>query len=201
LWKHPNTSSTRLRATYSSTPLFYIFCVGGRYTFPIQIFSPPCTCIHTPCVYSFPICLITWMPFLTSIAMPPLFPFSRRCSNTWYPGIPSLTADFINQVSYKHSTSSVCMPSSMYTLSRLMPAIFWLPIDIPYFSHLDMRAFCCFLTLADPFVRFLPFLAAFSVSALCPVCLSAATFAVLPFFCCFLLVFFNFSCARGGTFC
>jgi hypothetical protein len=80
--------------------------------------------MHTPCANSFPIFLATWIPFLTRMAMPPRFPVSLRCSNTWYPGITSGTADFLSHVSYKHSMSKVCVPRSMYTFKREMPAMF-----------------------------------------------------------------------------
>ena len=76
----PSISSTWLRATSSSTPRFYKFCVGGRYTFPNHTCSLPYPWIHTTCVYSFPKTLRIFIPFFTSIAMPPLRPWSLRCS-------------------------------------------------------------------------------------------------------------------------
>jgi hypothetical protein len=81
-WKLPRMSSIRLLVTVSSTLLFYRFWAGGIYTLPTHSFSPPCTCRQTPWENSFPMCWITWMPFLTKMAIPPLLPFSLRCSNT-----------------------------------------------------------------------------------------------------------------------
>ena len=98
-------------------------------------FSPPCTYMHTPCANLFPTCLVTYIPFLTKMAMPPRFPDSLRCSNTWYPGITSWTDDFLSHVSYRHSMSRVCVPRSMYTFRREIPAMFWLPIWMPDFSQ------------------------------------------------------------------
>ena len=39
----PMTSSIKLRASSSLVPRFCIFYTGGKYTFPIQSFSPPYT--------------------------------------------------------------------------------------------------------------------------------------------------------------
>jgi hypothetical protein len=80
--KHPIVSSMRLLAIASSIPRFYWLMIGGRYIFPIHILSPPCIWRHIPCVYSFPMYLITFMPFLTSMAMPPRFPDFLRSSQT-----------------------------------------------------------------------------------------------------------------------
>ena len=157
--------------------------------------------MQTPYTYSFPTCLNTWMPFFTKIAIPPRFPLSLRCSKTWDPGISSLTADFISHVSYRQSTSNVCVPNSMYTFSKLIPATFWLPIDIPDFSHLWILSCFFFLACLDPFVRFvlyfsLPtvlFCSAFSFPA-GPVLPSSTFFSYWS-------SFFVFSCALFGTFC
>ena len=75
-------SSMKLRAVSSSIPRFYIFCTGGKYTLPVHIFSPPGTCMHIPYAYSLPVYLNIFMPFLTIIAIPPLWPLLLRCSNT-----------------------------------------------------------------------------------------------------------------------
>jgi hypothetical protein len=77
-----NMSSTKLRAVSSSVPRFYRFYTGGRYTFPTHIFAPPGTCMHMPYAYSFPVYLIILIPFLIRMAIPPLWPLLRRCSNT-----------------------------------------------------------------------------------------------------------------------
>jgi hypothetical protein len=79
---HPKMSSVKLRATSSSIFLFYKFCTGGTYTFPSQIFSPPYAYMHMFWAYSFPIQFITFIPFLTTIAIPPRFPVERLCSYT-----------------------------------------------------------------------------------------------------------------------
>ena len=80
--KHPIVSSIRLLAMASSIPVFCWLLIGGKYIFPIQILSPPCSYRHTPYVYSLPIYFITFMPFLTSMAMPPRFPDALRSSKT-----------------------------------------------------------------------------------------------------------------------
>jgi hypothetical protein len=49
--KQPTVSSTKLRATSSSIPLFCRHEVGGKYTFPTHNFSPPCICRLIPYVY------------------------------------------------------------------------------------------------------------------------------------------------------
>lgn len=96
---HPNMSSTWLLAICSSIPRFYKLGAGGRYTFPIQIFSPPYPWIHRLYVYSFPKYRSTLIPFFTSTAIPPLLPFSRRYSKAWYPGIFSFIVDVVSHVS------------------------------------------------------------------------------------------------------
>jgi hypothetical protein len=78
----PMMSSIKLLASSSFVPRFYIFYTGGKYTFPIHILSPPYTYIHVLCAYSLPVYLITFIPRLTSIAIPPLLPLFRRYSNT-----------------------------------------------------------------------------------------------------------------------
>jgi hypothetical protein len=65
-------SSISVRAVSSSMPRVYMFVAGGRYTFPTHIVSPPYPCMPTPCAYSFPTYYRTFMPFFTSIAIPPL---------------------------------------------------------------------------------------------------------------------------------
>jgi hypothetical protein len=79
---HPTTSSIWLFITSSSKPRFYRLYTGGIYTFPTQIFSPPYTCMHTLWAYSLLMYRSILIPFLISIAIPPLVPFSLRCSKT-----------------------------------------------------------------------------------------------------------------------
>ena len=79
---HPITSSMQLLTTSSSKPRFYRLCTGCMYTFPTHIFSPPQTCMHTLWAYSLLTYRSTLIPFLISIAIPPLLPFSRRYSKT-----------------------------------------------------------------------------------------------------------------------
>jgi hypothetical protein len=80
--KHPIVSSIRLFAIYSSTPRFYWLIIGGKYILPIHNFSPPCSWMQMPWVYSFPIYFNTFRFFLTNIAMPPLLPDALRSSKT-----------------------------------------------------------------------------------------------------------------------
>ena len=127
----PSISSMWLHATSSSTPRFYKFCAGGRYTLPNQTFSLPYPWIHTTCVYSFPKIFKIFIPFFTSIAIPPLRPWSLRYSITWYPGISSFTDEGVSHVSWRHNTSSEWDSRSMYSLNRLTPAILMLPTLIP----------------------------------------------------------------------
>lgn len=88
---HPSISSMWLRATSSSTSRLRKLGAGGRYTFPTHTFSLPWPWIHTTCAYSFPKFRKIFIPFFTSMAIPPLFPLSLRYSKTWYPGISSFT--------------------------------------------------------------------------------------------------------------
>jgi hypothetical protein len=80
--KQPMVSSMRLLPSVSSIPRFCWLMIGGRYTLPIHILSPPCICRHIPYEYSFPIYLIIFIPFLISMAMPPRFPYFLRSSKT-----------------------------------------------------------------------------------------------------------------------
>ncbi len=150
----PVISSMRLRATSSSVPRFYIFYTGGKYTLPTHAVSPPYSWIHTPCAYSFPMYLRILMPFLISIAIPPLWPFSLRSSYTWYPGISSLTLHCAIQVSYRQRMSSVCVSKSMYNLNKLIPAILIFPTLIPCCFQRLCLVSVAFLLLIEPFVRF-----------------------------------------------
>jgi hypothetical protein len=79
---HPTISSTWLHATSSSMPRFIKLCAGGKYIFPTQTLSPSCPYIHTLYAYSFPKYRKIFIPFFTSSASPPLFPFSLRYSKT-----------------------------------------------------------------------------------------------------------------------
>ncbi len=122
--------------------------------FPTHILSPPIIYKHILCVYSFPAYYITFIPLRTSMAMPPLRPDLRRSSNTWYPGISSLVVDAVSHVSWIHSTSSRWSSVNIYTFRRLIPAILMLPTFNPVFSHLVIRSFFFYFSLAEPFVRF-----------------------------------------------
>ena len=117
----PRRSSISVLTASSSMPRVYRFVVGGMYTFPTQIISPPCPYMPTPCANSFPAYLRTFTPFLISIAIPPLLSLARRSSYTRYPGISSVTVDFGSHVSWIHSTSNVCVSSIVLILNRLTP--------------------------------------------------------------------------------
>jgi hypothetical protein len=80
--KHPTVSSIRLFAMFSSIPLLCWLIIGGKYIFPTHILSPPYIYMHTPYVYSLPMYFITFIPFLTNIAMPPRLPCFLRSSKT-----------------------------------------------------------------------------------------------------------------------
>ena len=151
---HPTISSMWLHATISSMPRLIKLCVGGKYTFPTQTLSPPCPYIHTPYAYSFPKYLKIFIPFFTSIAIPPLFPFSLRYSKTWYPGISSFIDEGVSHVSYMHRTSRVCDSSSMCNLNRLTPAMLMLPTFISFVPQRVIRSCWDFFSLADPLERF-----------------------------------------------
>jgi hypothetical protein len=69
----PIISSTSVFTFSSSMPRVWRFVAGGMYTFPTQISSPPYPCIPTPYAYSLPTYLSTFIPFFTSMAIPPLF--------------------------------------------------------------------------------------------------------------------------------
>ncbi len=118
--------------------------------------------------YSFPVYLSTLIPLLTRMAIPPRLPVALRSSWTWYPGISSFTEEFCSHVSYIHNTSMLFDSTIIWTLNRLIPAMFRLPTVIPAYSQRVWRAILCFLYLADPFV-FL-FFCLFSVyfSPYCP---------------------------------
>ena len=151
--------------------------------------------MHIPCAYSFPMYFTIFMPFLTIIAIPPLFPFSLLCSKTWYPGISSWTDDFLSHVSYRHNMSKVCVPRSIYTFRSEIPAMFWLPMWMPDYSQRCNLSCFLFRTLADPLVRFLPFpfFPVFCILLLssCPFLLFSvsSSFLLSPFF------ISRFSCA------
>jgi hypothetical protein len=78
----PTISSIWLLVTVSSIPLRCWLKMGGRYIFPIHIFSPPISYRHTLYVYSFPTYDITLIPARISIAIPPLRPVFLRSSKT-----------------------------------------------------------------------------------------------------------------------
>ena len=88
------------------------------------------------------------------MAIPPLFPFARRSSWTWYPGISSFTLECCSHVSYTHRTSIFFVSSIIWSLNKLTPAIFMLPIVIPAFYQRVFLATFLFFTRTDPFVRF-----------------------------------------------
>ncbi len=81
----------------------------------------------------------------------------------------------VSQVSCRHSTSIVCASSSMYSLNRLTPAMFILPMFKPVLVHRSTRSFLVFLYLIDPFVRFLLTL----VFSSCTSCALFGTLSVL----------------------
>ena len=119
------------------------------------MWSPPCTSMHIFCAYSFPLYCDILIPLRASIAIPPLLPLFRLSSKIWYPGISILTWEGFNHVSCKHSTSISYVSNIIKSLKLLTPAIFILPIVIPYCSH-RLSRFCLDLrSLVDPFVRFL----------------------------------------------
>ena len=62
--------------------------------------------------------------------------------------------DCCSHVSCTHSTSVLCYSSIIWSLNKLTPAIFMLPITIPDFFHLLCLSSLLFLSRADPFVRF-----------------------------------------------
>ena len=76
----PRRSSISFLTASSSMPRVCRFVVGGMYTFPIQIISPPCPYIPTPCAYSFPAYRRTFTLFFTSTAIPPLLSLARLSS-------------------------------------------------------------------------------------------------------------------------
>jgi hypothetical protein len=78
----PTMSSIRLLVTVSSIPLRFWLNMGGRYIFPIHIFSPPIICTHSLYVYSLPTYDITLIPVRMRMAMPPLRPDFLRSSKT-----------------------------------------------------------------------------------------------------------------------
>jgi hypothetical protein len=88
----------------------------------------------------------------------------------------------------------------MYIFSRLTPATFWLPMDIPDFSQRCSLYLLFFWALFDPFVRFVLYFPLPSVFSICPVSFSGMPILHFPVFFSYLLPFAAFSCARGGTF-
>jgi hypothetical protein len=76
----PIMSSMSVLAVSSSMPRVWRFVAGGRYTFPIQISSPPYPYMLTPCAYSLPTYFSTLIPFFISIAIPPLLSAALRSS-------------------------------------------------------------------------------------------------------------------------
>jgi hypothetical protein len=107
-----------------------------------------------PCAYSLPVYFTILIPLRTTIAIPPLLPVLRRCSYTKYPGIFSGTFDGVSQVSCRQSTSHGWVSNTINSLYKLIPAIFNVPIFMPFFVHLCSLSFLFFLNLADPFVLF-----------------------------------------------
>ena len=78
----PSMSSIAFLTSSSLMPRVGKFVVGGMYTLPIHIISPPCPYIPRPCVYSLPTYLRIFTPFFTIIAIPPLLSLSRLSSKT-----------------------------------------------------------------------------------------------------------------------
>jgi hypothetical protein len=126
----------------------------------------------------------------------PLFLLS---SKTWYPGISSFVLEGFNHVSWMHNTSTVCVYSIMYSLNRLIPAIFILPIVNPCVCHLCSLSFFVLRNRADPFVRFFLLTVLVYYIHFCP-----HTFFYLCSGLCYyrsvsILFILCFSCARTGT--
>ena len=112
----PRMSSTSFLAESSSMPRVCKFVVGGRYTFPIHIVSPPCPYMPKPWAYSFPTYLRIFIPFFTNTATPPLLVVAHLSSYTRYPGISSCTVDFCNHVSWTHSMSRLWVSRTVFSL-------------------------------------------------------------------------------------
>lgn len=78
----PRMSSIYSLECSSFTFLFARFVAGGKYTLPIHVYYPPGKLMHTHWAYSFPTYFCTRSPFLTNMAIPPLYPFALRSSYT-----------------------------------------------------------------------------------------------------------------------
>ena len=147
-------SSISFLATSSSMPRACRFMAGGRYTFPTQISSPPYSCIPTLCAYSFPTYFSTFIPYFTSMAIPPLLSVALLSSYTRYPGISSFTGDCCSHVSYMHRTSTVWMSRIIFSLNMLAPAQLKLPTASPSIFQRRFRSILALRRRAEPFVLF-----------------------------------------------
>ena len=79
--------------------------VGGMYTLDMQALALVHPCSSTIYANSLPQYYTTGKPLCTSMATPPLTPFTRLCSNQEYPGTVGASAELSSQVSFKHKIS------------------------------------------------------------------------------------------------
>ena len=115
--------------------------------------SPPTVCKHTPCAYSLPNTFFNRSPLRTTIAIPPLGPFSLLYSYTEKPGMVGRHVAGGSHVSCRHRTSRSYSSNNNSTLYKLNPAILTLPTCSPCCSHLSSLVDLACLRLAEPLFR------------------------------------------------
>ena len=104
--------------------------------------------------YSFPDVVSTFRACRMYVAIPPLVPVGRRCSNSVYPFSSGGAACSATQVSCRHRISKTSYSSIARSFRYVRPRTFILPIFIPCWTHLCRSLGLLLGFRRDPLVRF-----------------------------------------------